>query len=55
MTVLNRSKENPWQLKKPLGTAEFTMNVEERGGKQELACTVGKTVLFYDLRCIDDL
>ena len=55
MTMLNRTKENPWRLKTPPGTSGYTMHVEERDGKQVLACTVGKTILFYDTRCVDDL
>ena len=55
MASLNRSKDNPWLLKTPPGTTEYTMHVEERDGKTVLACTVGKTVLFYDARCVDDL
>ena len=55
MTTLNRTKENPWQLKTPPGTSEYTMHVEEKDGKRVLVCTVGKTVLWYDARCIDDL
>jgi hypothetical protein len=55
MTKLDRSKENPWILKTPPGTAEYTMHVDERDGRQVLVCTVGKTVLLYDARCIDDL
>ena len=55
MTTLNRDKDNPWQLKTPPGSSEYTMHVEDRDGKRVLACTVGKTVLYYDARCIDDL
>ena len=55
MATLNRPKENPWQLKTPPGTSEYTMHVEEKDGKRVLVCTVGKTVLWYDARCIDDL
>ena len=55
MTTLNRTKENPWQLKTPPGTPEYTMHVEEKDGKRVLVCTVGKTVLWYDARCMDDL
>jgi hypothetical protein len=53
--VLDRTKENPWVLKTPPGTSEYTMHVEERDGAQVLVCTVGKTVLLYDARCIQDL
>ena len=55
MTSLNQTKENPWQLKTPPGTSGYTMHVEEKDGKRVLVCTVGKTVLLYDARCIDDL
>jgi hypothetical protein len=55
MTKLDRGKENPWQLATPSGTSEYTMHVEEKDGAQVLVCTVGKTVLLYDARCIDDL
>jgi hypothetical protein len=55
MTQPTRSKENPWQLKTPPGTSEYTMHTEEKDGKRVLVCTVGKTVLSYDARCIEDL
>jgi hypothetical protein len=31
------------------------MHAEDRDGQRVLVCTVGKTVLLYDARCIDDL
>ena len=31
------------------------MHVEDKEGRPVLACTVGKTVLYYDARCVDDL
>ena len=52
---LDRSKDKPWTLKTPPGTAEYTMHVDQKDGKKVLVCTVGKTVLLYDARCIDDL
>jgi hypothetical protein len=52
---LDRTKENPWVLKTPPGTSEYTMHVEARDGSPVLVCTVGKTVLLYDARCVDDL
>jgi hypothetical protein len=55
MTALNRTKEKPWQLETPPGTSEYTMHVEEKDGKAVLVCTVGKTILLYDARCVDDL
>ena len=55
MAALNRTKEKPWTLKTPPGTSEYTMHVEEKDGNAVLVCTVGKTVLLYDARCVDDL
>ncbi len=49
------TKENPWVLKTPSGTAEYTMYKDEAHEPPILVCTVGKTVLHYDLRCINDL
>ena len=49
------TKENPWVLKTPPLTAEFTMYADEKDGKKILVCTVGKTVLLYDYRCLSDL
>ena len=55
MSELNRTEANPWQLKTPAGTSEYTMHVDAKDGKQVLVCIVGKTVLHYDGRCVDDL
>ncbi|MEQ1807118.1 MAG: DUF6855 family protein [Burkholderiaceae bacterium] len=55
MTALTRDKDHPWQLKTPPGTSDYTMHVDDVGGKRVLVCTVGKTVLHYDARCIADL
>ena len=55
VTLLNHTKDNPWQLKTPPGTSAYTMHVEERDGKPVLVCTVGSTVLSYDARCVEDL
>jgi hypothetical protein len=55
MVTLDRTKGNPWKLKTAPGTSEYTMHVDERDGKKVLVCTVGTTVLFYDVRCIEDL
>ncbi len=54
-TILNRPKNDPWRLKTPPGTSEFTVHTDEKDGKPILVCTVGSTVLHYDARCIDDL
>lgn len=50
-----RTKDKPRTLKTPPRTAEYTMHVEEKDGKEVLVCTVGKAVLLQDLRGIDDL
>ncbi len=50
-----RTKDKPWKLTTPPNTSEYTIHVEEKDGKEVLVCTVGKTVLLYDLRCINDL
>ena len=55
MAHLDRTRDNPWQLKTAPGTAVYTMHVEEKDGKAVLVCTVGKTVLTYEARCVDDL
>ena len=49
------TKEKPMQLLTPPGTSEYTMHADEKDGKEILVCTVGKTVLHYDMRCINDL
>jgi hypothetical protein len=51
----NGTRENPWQLKTPPGTSEYTMYKDESLDPPALVCTVGTTVLRYDLRCINDL
>ncbi|MCW3122619.1 MAG: hypothetical protein JWQ38_2111 [Flavipsychrobacter sp.] len=56
MTVNGKgTKEQPWVLKTPPGTSEFTMYRDETLDPPALVCTVGTTVLRYDLRCINDL
>ena len=54
-TLLNRTKDNPWNLKTPPGTSAYTMHMDEKDGKAVIVCTVGSTVLHYDARCVDDL
>jgi hypothetical protein len=49
------TKDHPWTLKTPPGTSEFTMYKDESIKPPVLVFTVGKTVLHYDLRCIQDL
>jgi hypothetical protein len=49
------TKENPWKLQTPPQTSEYEMYKSEKDSKEILVCTVGKTVLHYDYRCITDL
>ena len=46
---------DPWRLQTPPLTSDFTMHRDHRDGRDVLVCTVGKTVLLYDGRCLDDL
>lgn len=55
MLTLKGTKGGPWQLKTPPLTSEYEMYKDEKDGKAILVCTVGKTVLHYDYRCVDDL
>lgn len=47
------TKESPFELKTPPGTSDFTMHKDE--DRNIWVCTVGKTVLHYDARCVTDL
>jgi hypothetical protein len=49
------TREDPWLLKTPSGTSEYTMYRDETLSPPALICTVGKTVLSYQLRSLDDL
>jgi hypothetical protein len=49
------TREHPWMLKTPSGSSEYQMYKDESANPPSLVCTVGKTVLLYQLRCLDDL
>ncbi|MCK6576713.1 MAG: hypothetical protein L6Q98_01270 [Anaerolineae bacterium] len=49
------TKADPWVLQTPPLTSEYTLYKDESLSPPALVCTVGKTVLLYDLRCIEDL
>jgi hypothetical protein len=49
------TKDDPWVLKTPPGTSEYTMYKDEAADPPVLVCQVGSTTLKYDLRAIDDL
>ena len=50
-----RTKENPWNLKTPPLSSEYQMWVEEKDDREIIVCKVGKTILHYDARAINDL
>lgn len=49
------SAENPWVLQTAPGTSRYTMHKDESSDPPALVCTVGKTTLYYQFRCLDDL
>lgn len=49
------TKADPWQLKTPPGTSDYTMYKDEEVDPPQLVCQVGSTKLMYHLRAIDDL
>jgi len=50
-----RTKDNPWQLKTPPLSSDYEMYMDVKDGLEVIVCTVGKTVLLYDARCLTDL
>jgi hypothetical protein len=46
---------DPWLLQTPPLSSAFTMHRDTIGGTDMLICTVGKTVLHYEYRCLKDL
>jgi hypothetical protein len=49
------TKEDPWVLKTPPGTSEYTLYRDESSDPPLLVCQVGSTRLTYQLRALDDL
>jgi hypothetical protein len=49
------TKEDPWILQTPSGTSTFEMYRDSEADPAVLVCTVGRTVLHYDLRIIEDM
>ncbi len=48
-------REDPWVLRTPPGTSEYTMYRDEALDPPALVCQVGTTKLSYDVRAIEDL
>jgi hypothetical protein len=42
MTDFDRTKENPWPLETPPGTAESTIHVDTQDGRRVLVRTLGR-------------
>jgi hypothetical protein len=55
MATGSGSKDDPWVLQTPSLTSTFQMYRDESADPPVLVCTVGSTVLHYDLRVIDDM
>jgi len=49
------TKTDPWVLKTPPGTSDYTMYIDDAGDPPAIVCQVGSTTLKYDKRAIDDL
>jgi hypothetical protein len=49
------TKDDPWELRTPPGSSEYTMFRDETADPPALVCNVGSTQLRYHLRAIDDL
>ena len=55
MATGSGTKEDPWQLKTPPGTSDYTMYMDDSGDTPLIVCMVGTTKLTYLARAIDDL
>ncbi|MGZ8687455.1 MAG: DUF6855 family protein [Gaiellaceae bacterium] len=49
------TRDDPWRLRTPPGSSEYTMHRDETADPPALVCQVGSTQLRYHLRAIDDL
>jgi hypothetical protein len=47
--------EDHWLLKTAPQTSDYEMWLDTVGDKDVIVCKVGKTILHYDKRCLDDL
>ncbi len=55
MTVGTGTAEDPWLLRTPPGTSDYTMYRDDEADPPRLVCQVGSTTLSYDARCLEDL
>jgi hypothetical protein len=49
------TSDDPWVLRTPPGTSEYSLHRDDGGDPPALVCTVGTTTLRYDARCVEDL
>jgi hypothetical protein len=49
------TRDDPWLLKTPPGTSEFSMYRDDAADPPTLVCQVGSTTLKYRLAAIEDL
>jgi hypothetical protein len=49
------TEDDPWILKTPPGSSEYTIFRDEGTDPPQLVCKVGSTKLTYQLRAVDDL
>ena len=49
------TKDDPWTLRTPPLTSEYEAWFDTAGDVDVLVVRVGRTVLHYDRRCVDDL
>ena len=49
------TRDDPWQLKTPPGTSDYTMYRDDSADPPLIVCMVGSTKLTYLARAIDDL
>jgi uncharacterized protein DUF6855 len=49
------SKDDPWVLRTPPGSSEYSMYRDEDADPPALVCQVGSTRLTYQLRAVEDL
>jgi hypothetical protein len=49
------TKDDPWVLRTPPGSSQYTMYRDEQADPPALVCQVGSTRLTYRLQAMDDL
>ena len=49
------TKDDPWVLKTPPGTSDYTMYRDDEADPALIVCQVGSTKLTYQARAIEDL